>query len=140
MKSNNTIIIIDDDPDDRDLLAEVFRDIGKSYQLQFFENGSDAFNYLMSIPGKPFVIICDINMPGLSGIELKRKIDSTDYVRMKAIPFIFLTTADSPNIVEIAYQSTNLQGYFKKQNSVEEIRKQVQCIMDYWTVALHPGQ
>ena len=139
MSPSNDIIIVEDDRDDREIIAEVFRDIGKPYKIIFFDNGPDAFNYLMSIASKPFVIISDINIPGMSGIELKRKIDSTDYLKKKAIPFVFLTTADSPNIVEQAYQLTNLQGYFKKQNSLHQIKQQAQLIIDYWETAIHPG-
>ena len=138
MKSNNDIIVIEDDPDDREILQQVFRETYSNFHLVFFDNAPSAFNYLMSIPDKPFIIISDINLPGLSGIEFKKKIDSTDYLRKKTIPFVFLTTADSQRVVEDAYQSANLQGYFKKQNLLKEIRNQVQCIMEYWTMALSP--
>ena len=139
MKPNNNVIIIEDDHDDREILHEVFNEINSNYQLIFFDNAPAAFNYLMSIPDKPFIIISDINLPGMSGIELKQKIDSTDYLRKRSIPFIFLTTADAPNIVEQAYQATDIQGYFKKQHSLKEIKQQIQWIINYWTLALHPG-
>ncbi|MGZ4012591.1 MAG: hypothetical protein ACXVLF_16650 [Flavisolibacter sp.] len=83
IKPNNNVIIIDDDRDDREILREVFIDIGTSYEPVFFENGPEVFNYLMSVPWRPFVIISDINMPVISVKELKRKIDSTDYLRKK---------------------------------------------------------
>ena len=140
MKPNNNVIIIEDDRDDREILRDVFSEINGSYELIFFDNAPAAFNYLMSIPGKPFIIISDINLPGMSGIELKRKIDSTDYLRKKAIPFVFLTTANSQNIIEQAYQLTNLQGYFKKEHLLKEIKQQIQRIMDYWSLALTPGE
>lgn len=139
MKPNNTIIILEDDHDDQQMLREALNEIN-NYQLIFFDRAQELFNYLMSIPAKPFIIISDINLPGMSGIELKRKIDSTDYLRKKAIPFVFLTTADAPNVVEQAYEVTNLQGYFKKQVSFKEMKQQVQSIIDYWSLALHPGQ
>ena len=138
MKPNNNVIIIEDDRDDREILHDVFNEINGNYALLFFDNAPAAFNYLMSIPDKPFIIISDINLPGMSGIELKRKIDSTDYLRKKSIPFVFLTTADSPSIIEQAYQLTNLQGYFKKAHLLKEIKHQIQQIMDYWSLALHP--
>ena len=140
MKPNNTIIILEDDHDDQQMLREALNEINKNYQLIFFDRAQELFNYLMSITTKPFIIISDINLPGMSGIELKRKIDSTDYLRKKAIPFVFLTTADAPNVVEQAYEVTNLQGYFKKQVSFKEMKQQVQSIIDYWSLALHPGQ
>ena len=82
-----SIIIVEDDIDDQEILKDVFKDLGAKYDLIFFNNAPEAFNYLMSVNRKPFLIISDINMPGMNGIDLKRKIDTTDYLRKKAIPF-----------------------------------------------------
>lgn len=137
--NSSSIVIVEDDIDDQGILQEVFKEMDSRYRLIFFQNAPDAFNYLMSTNEKPFIIISDINMPGMSGIELKRKIDTTDYLRKKAIPFVFLTTAGAENIVEEAYRITNLQGYFKKRNSFKEVKDQIKRIMDYWHFALHPS-
>jgi CheY-like chemotaxis protein len=137
--NQTSIIIIEDDIDDQGILQDVFKELNTKHSLVFFDNAPEAFNYLMSTPGKPFLIISDLNIPGMGGIDLKRKIDTTDYLRKKAIPFIFLTTADAEQIVDDAYQRTNIQGFFKKRNSFKEIKEQVKNILDYWGLALQPG-
>lgn len=139
MSKGDYIIIIEDDQDDREMLREVFQDLGVQKELMFFEQSDDAFNYLMSTSRKPFLILSDINLPKMSGIELKRKIDTTDYLRRKSIPFIFLTTADTRNTIDEAYTVTNLQGYFRKGVAMEEVRETIRCIVHYWSAALHPG-
>lgn len=138
MSKGETIIIIEDDKDDQDVLREVFRDLNIQKELVFFDDCDEAYNYLMSTTQKPFVIISDINLPRLNGIELKKKIDSTDALRRKAIPFIFLTTADNQSTVDRAYEVSNIQGYFRKGVLLEEIRENIRCIVSYWTAALHP--
>jgi len=134
------LLVVDDEVDLEMLIKQKFRRQIRERKYEFFYaiNGNDALEKLEQNPDID-VLLSDINMPGMSGIELKRKIDSTDYLKKKAIPFVFLTTADSPNIVEQAYQLTNLQGYFKKQNSLHEIKQQAQLIIDYWETAIHPG-
>ena len=139
MNKGDTIIIVEDDPDDQDVLREVFRDLGVEKRLVFFSDSNSAYNYLMSTEEKPFIILCDINLPKVNGIELKQKIDDTDLLRRKAIPFVFLTTADNPDTVDKAYSITNLQGYFRKGHLLNEIKDCITCILAYWTHALHPN-
>jgi CheY-like chemotaxis protein len=136
--NQSSIVIVEDDIDDQEILKDVFKDLDAKHELLFFTNAAEAFNHLMSVKSKPFLIISDINMPGTNGIEFKRKIDTTDYLRKKAIPFIFLSTADSQNIVDEAYAVANLQGFFKKGSSFREIRQQVKQILDYWNLSLQP--
>lgn len=139
MAKSELIVIIEDDKDDQDVLRDVFRSLDTPYELVFFEQGNDAYNFLMSTNRKPFIIISDINLPKMNGIELKRKIDTTDYLRRKAIPFIFFTTADSRGTIDSAYEVTNLQGYFHKGLLMEEIAENIRCILNYWSRALHPS-
>lgn len=139
MAKSELIVIIEDDKDDQDVLRDVFRSLNTPYELVFFEQGNDAYNFLMSTNRKPFIIISDINLPKMNGIELKRKIDTTDYLRRKAIPFIFFTTADSRGTIDSAYEVTNLQGYFHKGLLMEEIAENIRCILNYWSRALHPS-
>ena len=139
MSTKGAIILIEYDLDDQQILRDVLQDLGVKNELLFFGDCYLAFNHLMSLIEKPFLIICDINLPKMDGIELKQKIDATDHLRRKAIPFVFLTTSDSSQTIEDAYRVTNLQGYFQKSNTMAEIRKKIKLILDYWTEALHPS-
>lgn len=138
MRSSDTIIIIEDDHDDQDVLRLAFKELDITNNLLFIDDCDKAYNHLMSMQEKPFLIICDINLPKMNGIELKQKIDSTDHLRQLAVPFIFLTTSDEKNTVDKAYRITNLQGYFKKGHTMQQIKKKVQCILEYWKEALQP--
>ena len=96
------IIIVEDDQDDQQNVKEILQELGVKNELVFFEDCNKAFNYLMSIRTKPFIIISDINLPKMNGIDFKRKIDTTDYLRKKSIPFVFLTTSDSAHMIDEA--------------------------------------
>lgn len=138
MKNKGAIILIEDDKDDQDILREVLQELGVKNPLLFFDDCDKAYAHLMSTKEKPFLIFCDINLPKTNGIELKRRIDSTDTLRKKAIPFVFLTTSNTQSTVEEAYRITNLQGYFTKAVSFPELQEKVKFILDYWSAALHP--
>jgi CheY-like chemotaxis protein len=138
MSKKSPIVIVEDDQDDQHILREVFRELGAKNELLIFDDSQEVYHHLMSVEEKPFLIICDINLPGMDGIELKQKIDTTDFLRRKAIPFVFLTTSDEQQTVDDAYRNTNLQGYFKKGHSMQEMRNRLKCILEYWGEAQHP--
>lgn len=133
------IIIIEDDYDDQEVLRDVIVELRVPHPLQFFDDCEKAFQFLLTTVKKPFLILCDINLPKMNGIQLKRKIDGTASLRQKAIPFVFLTTSNTQATVDQAYNSTNLQGYFQKSSKMADIKQKVKLILDYWTAALHPA-
>lgn len=138
MNTKGPILIVEDDEEDQLILRETFGDLQIKKELIFFDDCTLAFNFLMSTPIPPFLIISDINLPRMNGIEFKKKIDQVDYLRMKSIPFIFFTTSDAEKSVEDAYQNTSVQGYFQKGNSLDDIKKKLRIILTYWTESLHP--
>nr|WP_295922565.1 response regulator [uncultured Dyadobacter sp.] len=139
MSVRGPIISIEDDADDQFLIKSVVEELQIPNELLFFSNGLEALLYLETTQQQPFVIICDINMPVMNGLELRERIDQNEYLRKKSIPFVFLSTADNPLVIETAYDST-IQGFFKKENSFEDFKKRIRVIYDYWAYCLHPNQ
>lgn len=138
MKSG-PIVIIEDDPDDQDLLKDVFQELSVKNKILFFEKSLDAFQYLKSTTDQPFVILSDINLPEQNGVEFKRQIDEDPQLRSKSIPFIFFSTSINKETIDIAYKELTIQGYFQKTNSYDELRETIKLIIDYWKVCKHPN-
>jgi CheY-like chemotaxis protein len=132
------IILIDDDRDDRDLLAEVLEKLGEKRQLVHFENGRDALEYLRTTTDTPFIIICDLNMPIMNGLELRREIQRDDFLCEKSIPFVFFSTAVGPATVVEAYKLAS-QGFFLKEASYKELEETMRLILGYWSKCKHPN-
>ncbi|SEJ37715.1 Response regulator receiver domain-containing protein [Dyadobacter sp. SG02] len=138
MSLKGPIVIIDDDVDDQDMIGAMLEELALVNPSRYFENGQAALDYLLTTPESPLLILCDINMPVMNGLELRDQIDGDPYLKKKSIPFIFLTTSDSPVLVRKAYNGT-IQGYFKKCNSFQEGKGQLQLIVNYWKDCLHPN-
>jgi CheY-like chemotaxis protein len=130
------IIILEDDADEQELLGEMFVKIGVANKLIYFSTGIDVLAYLKSTTEQPFLIISDVNVPLMNGLELKKVINDDDYLRKKSIPFIFLSTSAEKKAVETAYDLT-VQGFFLKQNTVSEIERHLRLIVDYWRECKH---
>lgn len=138
MSCRGPIIAIEDDADDQFLLKTAITELGINNKVLFFENGLEAMIFLESTREQPFLILCDINMPVMNGLELRERIDKNEHLRRKAIPFVFLSTADNPKIVEVAYES-KIQGFYKKLSNFVDYKKQISIIYEYWQHCLHPN-
>ncbi len=138
MKLSGPLVLIDDDPDDMGLLLDVLKRIGVEGPFRLFDDCSDAMEYLKSTTEDPFLIICDVNLPVMSGLEFRRAINSDDYLRKKSIPFVFLSTAAMKAQVLEAYDLT-VQGYFVKPFTMSEMEKTLTSILNYWYHCVHPN-
>ena len=133
------IIIIEDDLDDQEIAQNIIDELDIANKIIFFENGRSAIDYLMTTQDRPFIIISDMNLPGLSGLEVKKQIDDNEYLREKCIPFIFISTSANKQAVETAYTNLNVQGYFEKGHNYEQYKGIFKLIFDYWKVCKHPN-
>jgi len=77
-------------------------------------------------------------MPKLSGFELRNKLRIDAQLQIKCIPYLFFSTALNEQTVIAAY-SASVQGFFVKQNSIEELGKTISVIMEYWLRCAAPN-
>lgn len=105
MNTKGPIIVIEDDADDQEMLAEIFKKLNYENEIRFFFDGFKALDYITTSGVKPFLILSDINMPVLTGFELRDKIQNNEELRLKCIPYLFLTTAASQSAVVEAYSN-----------------------------------
>lgn len=138
MKSG-PIIIIEDDHDDKEVMEDVLKELNVSNELVWFNNNRDAYDYLKALTKPPFLIICDVNMPGQSGIEFKKRLDDDEELKKKTIPFVFYSTSAAKKYVNDAYMNMTVQGYFQKEISYSEVKKTLKMIVEYWQVCKHPN-
>lgn len=138
MSQLSPILLIEDDEDDQLLISQAIRDLDVVHPIEIFHNGQEALDYLEVTRQQPFLILCDINMPLLNGLELRAKINQSDYLRDKAIPFVFLTTTASAEAIREAYRES-VQGFYQKATSIAGLKKQIRLIVEYWQNCLHPN-
>lgn len=137
MNREGPVVIIEDDIDDKEMLEEVFTNLGYPNNLLFFEDGQTALDFLNSSDVIPFLILSDINMPKLDGFALRDKIKMDADLQLRCIPYLFFSTASSQKAVVDAY-SLSVQGFFIKQSSMAELEKTITVIMEYWKRCVAP--
>jgi len=131
MNKKGTIIIIEDDPDDKEILEEIFKKLNYANNVMYFFDGEKVLDYLIKSDDKPFLIISDINLPRLSGIQLRDKLHNNEQLRLRCIPYLFLTTSVSHRDVIDAY-SKSVQGFFVKPAKFNELERLIKNIITYW--------
>lgn len=132
MSTSGPIIIVEDDQDDKELFTDISREIGIDNKLIWFDNAEDAFAYLQITDDAPFMIFSDVDMPRLNGLQFKKKIDNDERLRRKGIPFVFFTNGATQNVVDNAYFTMTVQGFFVKENNYNEMKLLLKSVYYYW--------
>jgi CheY-like chemotaxis protein len=125
------ILVIEDDEDDRDILKEIFRDLGYKNNIIFFSDSTEALDYIRKPEIEPFIIISDINMPKLGGFELRNIIIEEEVLGDKDIPYIFISNAQDEYSIKQANKLA-IQGYIHKGNDYNKYKEKIKNLVDYW--------
>ena len=103
-----TILIAEDDDGHAELILEQLRSAGVSNEIIRFRDGQELWDYLVAAGRRTspydnhgFLLLLDIVMPGLDGLEILRRI-KTDK-QWHNLPIIMLTTTDDPREIESCY-------------------------------------
>lgn len=125
------ILVIEDDEDDREILEQIFRDLGYKNNIIFFSDSTEALKYIRKPEVNPFIIISDINMPKLGGFELRDMILEEEVLADKDIPYIFISNAQDEYSIKQA-NKLFIQGYIQKTNDYNRYKEKIKNLIDYW--------
>lgn len=132
-----TILMADDDPDDRQLTREAFEENHLANDLRFVEDGEELLDYLHR-RGKyaaegaaptPGLILLDLNMPRKDGREALQEIKSDP--RLRAIRVIVMTTSKAEEDVVKSYD-LSAASYITKPVTFERLVEVVRTLGKYW--------
>jgi CheY-like chemotaxis protein len=132
-----TILIADDDPEDRMLVEEAFVESRLANDLRFVEDGEQLMDYLYrrgrygdpaSSP-RPGVILLDLNMPRKDGREALKEIKSDP--RLRQIPVVVLTTSRAEEDIFRAYDS-GVNSFVTKPVTFVAMVELMKTLGKYW--------
>lgn len=131
------ILLVEDNPDDIELTERAFKRSQLCNRLITRRDGQEALDYLFGEDdaGKanplPDVILLDLNMPRVNGLEVLHRMRSS--VRTRAVPVVVLTTSDEQRDVVDSYQ-LGANSYIRKPVDTNAFFDAIQSLELYWTV------
>jgi CheY-like chemotaxis protein len=136
-KVKGKLLLVDDNPTEEMFMKVALKEGNWDISIVFFSGPKKALEYLRETKDEIFLIISDINMPGMNGFDFKKAIDEDKNLVRKSLPFVFLSnSARKEDIVE-AYDN-QVQGYFQKPTDFGEATALLDKIFNYWLVSRHP--
>jgi len=137
------ILLVEDNMGDAELTMRAFKKDHLSNKLIHLENGADALDYLFAegiyahrnISNVPNVILLDLNMPLVNGIEVLQRIKGDE--RTRKIPVIVLTSSREDPDIERCY-SLGVNSYVVKPVEFDKFVKAVNDLGLYWVLLNQP--
>ena len=123
-RPTRSILIVDDNDDVRELLLNFLEQ--DSYRLYSANNGDSALALLHS--ERIDLLLLDVMMPGISGVELLKKIKGSHFPTNPDLPVIMVTARSGSDDIEEA-MAAGAHSYIVKPFRGEEIRKQVADVL-----------
>lgn len=105
LKREVKILIAEDDDGHAELIKDSLREAGVTNEIVRFCDGQEALDFIMSNPDlekHPCLLLLDIRMPRLDGVDVLRRLKSDD--RTRNMPVIMLTTTDDPREIRQCYE------------------------------------
>ena len=132
-----TILVADDDPDDRQLTREAFEEAKLVNDLRFVEDGIELLDYLQrrgkyvdpANSPRPGIILLDLNMPRKDGREALAEMKADP--RLKTIRVIIMTTSKAEEDILRTYD-LSASSYITKPVSFEGLVDVVRTLGKYW--------
>jgi DNA-binding NarL/FixJ family response regulator len=78
-------------------------------------------------------------MPRINGMELRNKVQASEQLHLKCIPYLFFTTNANKKAVVDAY-TLSVQGFFVKPNNFDKLESTIRKIMEYWMECIAPNE
>jgi len=132
-----TILVADDDADDRMLIKDAFEEARLNNEVHFVEDGEQLLSYLrregdyanMASEPYPGIILLDLNMPRKDGREALREIKAD--AELKRIPVVVLTTNRAEEDIIRTY-GLGVSSFITKPVTFEGLVDVVKALNDYW--------
>jgi len=136
MKSKKPILLVEDDEVDVMSVKRSLKDLKVSNRLDVSGNGEEALEFLSEPQNDlPCIILLDINMPKMNGIEFLRIIKQDD--RFKRIPVVVLTSSREEQDKMESF-GLGVSGYMVKPADYKKFVEVIRVIDLYWTLSELP--
>lgn len=137
------ILLVEDNPTDAELAIRALKKSNLANKLEWVKDGAEALDFIFakgayaqrSVTNGPKVILLDLRLPKVDGMEVLRQIKSDE--RTHTIPVVVLTSSKEDRDVAESYQ-LGVNSYISKPVEFDEFAKTVSELGLYWLLVNRP--
>jgi CheY-like chemotaxis protein len=131
MQNKVEILYVEDNEDYIDFVKRALRKVDENLHLEYATDGKSAMNFFSDPSNKKAfkLILLDINLPGITGIELLQKIRSNPGLAFT--PIIMFSTSDNPRDVKNCYEN-GANAYLIKPMGLHPLMDTLRSVCDFW--------
>ena len=129
----DAILIVDDNPDDVEFTRRAFTRNAFTNPIVVAHDGVEALDLLLPdagrVPLRPSIVLLDINMPRLSGLDVLRRLRAA--AGTQTVPVVMLSTSNEARDIAESYLS-GANSYVCKPSRFDEFVRTTQVLGTYW--------
>ena len=134
--TNKPILLVEDDQVDAMTVKRALKETHVTNPVVTLENGEEALKYLRDPESaKPCIILLDLNMPIMNGIEFLQVMKHDE--KLRATPVIVLTTSEEQQD-KVSSFNLGVAGYMAKPVDYQRFVEVMRSINTYWTISEMP--
>jgi two-component system, response regulator len=138
--TSRTILLVEDNPDDEALTLRAFKKSGISNEVVVMRDGAEALGYLFPADGAdvplPALILLDLNLPKVGGLEVLRRMRSDERTNM--IPVVVLTSSKLEEDILVSYRN-GANAYVRKPVKFADFTEAVKALGVFWLLLNEPA-
>ncbi|MGC4099992.1 response regulator [Ferruginibacter sp.] len=133
MNNKIDLLFVEDNEDYIEFVKRALNNINKEIVLDYVTDGKDAIEYFEKKAAQPQgtakLIIMDINLPGMNGIQVLRKIRTIP--QLKYVPVVMFSSSSNADDIKKSYDC-GANGYIVKPLGLRPLTETLQSIVDFW--------
>ncbi|NNE76276.1 MAG: response regulator [Pricia sp.] len=126
-----SILMIEDDKIEKMKVERTMASLGLHHTIREANNGEEALEILKGSERLADIILLDLHMPKLNGVEFLQILKNDD--KLKYLPVIIVTTSANYKDVKRCYE-IGIAGYITKPLKYEEYVEKLKIVLDYWSL------
>lgn len=137
------IVLVEDNPSDAELMIRALKKHNLANRIVLLKDGAEALDFLLAEPGAgrpggpvtPRVVLLDIKLPKVDGLEVLRRMKSDE--RTREIPVVIMTSSNQERDIKTAY-GLGVNSFVTKPIKFQEFAKVVAELGMYWLMVNVP--
>jgi two-component system, response regulator len=134
MSTANLILLVEDNSDDEELTLRALKKAQVPNQVMVARDGAEAVDFLVTKDVQPQVVLLDLNLPKLDGLEVLRRIRANEPT--KHLPVVILTSSKEDTDIARSYQ-LGANSYVRKPVDFKQFIDTLNTLSMYWLAMNH---